>query len=346
VTRAEATPAPADPGVRAPDSADAEASRAEHARAARAHRVAWPASLRRRAELAWGRAQLELLHRGVAAFAGLATSRLPIPGGELTLFSRPGHGTSGAARPLPLVCMHGFGGDKETWLLLAAALGRAVPLYALDLPGHGDSTMPETPVTIACHAGAAIAAMDRLGIQRAVVCGNSMGGGVALRLAVDHPERVAALVLISSVGSDIHHHAAVAAWRTGKNPLIPEEHEVDDFIAAALDESNKIPLSIIRYVATTRARAARRLRRLFDDFTSHHGPAGIPADLSTVAAPALIIHGEKDQIVDRQAAETLHRRLPNAQLHHLAKVGHAPQLEAPRRTALLVRDFLHRIAQR
>lgn len=319
-------------------------ARTESARAARVARVAWPDSLRRRAELAWGRAQLEVLHHGVAAFAGLRPRRLRIPGGELAMMTRPGHATSSAPRPLPLLCMHGFGGDKETWLLLAAALGRAVPLHAIDLPGHGDSTMPDEPVTIACHARAAVAALDRLGIERAVVCGNSMGGGVALRLAVDHPERVAALVLISSVGSDIHHHAAVAAWRTGKNPLIPEEHEVDDFIAAALDESNKIPLSIIRYVATTRARAAHRLRRLFDEFTGHHGAAGIPADLSPVRAPALVIHGERDQLVDRAAAEILHRRLPRAELHHLARVGHAPQLEAPRRTANLVRDFLHRIA--
>jgi 2-hydroxymuconate-semialdehyde hydrolase len=212
--------------------------------------------------------------------------------------------------------------------------------------GYGGSAMPrDEPVTIGCHARAALAAMDRLGIARAVVCGNSMGGGVALRLAVDHPERVAALVLISSVGSDVHHHAAVAAWRTGKNPLIPEEHEVDDFIATALDESSKIPLSIIRYVATTRARAAARLRVLFDDFAGHHGAEGVPADLSGITAPALVLHGERDQLVDRAAAEALHRRLPRAELHHLAHVGHAPQLEAPRRTAQLIADFLHRIAR-
>jgi pimeloyl-ACP methyl ester carboxylesterase len=301
-------------------------------------------SLSRRLELVWGRCQLEALEFAVGAFARLRPSRLSrlsVPGLELAMASRPGR-----AGATPLVCLHGFGGDKETWLLLAAALGPSVPLYAIDLPGHGGSTMPGEPVTIGCHARAALAAMDRLGIERAVVCGNSMGGGVALRLAVDHPERVAALVLISSVGSDVHHHAAVAAWRTGKNPLIPEEHEIDDFIASALDGPSHIPISVIRYVATTRARAATRLRQLFEDFAGNHGAEGVPADLSAITAPALILHGEKDPLVDHAAAEELHVRLPGSELHHLPRVGHAPQLEAPRRTAQLVRDFLHRSLRR
>jgi pimeloyl-ACP methyl ester carboxylesterase len=144
------------------------------------------------------------------------------------------------------------------------------------------------------------------------------------------------------VGADVHHHAAVAAWRTGKNPLIPEEHEIDEFISAAMDGPTHIPLSIIRYVATTRARAAARLRRLFDDFAGHHGAEGVPAELEHIAAPALVLHGERDPLVDHLAAEQLAASLPTAELHHLAGVGHAPQLEAPRRTAQLVRDFLHR----
>lgn len=303
-----------------------------------------PSSVRptvsRRLELLWGRAQLEVLHRGFAALARLKADRVVLPDVTLAVTRRAGR--DGA---MPLVCLHGFGGDKETWLLLAAALGPWVPLTAIDLPGHGESSMPAAatgPLTIGRHARAALAAMDRLGIERAVVCGNSMGGGVALRLAVDHPERVAGLVLISSVGSDMHHHAAVAAWRTGKNPLIPEEHEIDDFIAAALDGPSHIPISVIRYVATTRARAAARLRRLFHDFTSHHGAEGVPAELSSIQVPALIVHGVTDPIISHDDAEKLHQRLAGSELHHLPRVGHAPQLEAPRQTAQLVRDFLHR----
>ncbi len=292
----------------------------------------------RRLELAWGRTQLGALHRGVAALAKLERRHYKDALGELDLLAR----TGADPRAVPLVCAHGFGGDKETWLLLAAALGRRRGLVALDLPGHGRSSLPDAPVTIAFHAEAVRRVMDHLGVRRAIVCGNSMGGGVALRLAADHPERVAALVLISSVGSDVHHHAAVAAWRAGKNPLIPDEHEIDEFIDNALDGPTLIPRSVIRYVATNRARAARKLRRLFDEFAAGHGDEGVPAELERITAPTLIVHGARDKIIDRKTAEELCRRLPRAELHHLPAAGHAPQLEAPRRTAALVRGFLHR----
>jgi pimeloyl-ACP methyl ester carboxylesterase len=295
----------------------------------------------RRLELAWGEWQLKALHHGVAALAQLRRDRIMDPRGDLEIMTRPGRDPSA----LPLVCVHGFGGDKETWLLLTAALGRDRGVVAIDLPGHGRSALPVEPVTIACHAAAVLRVMDHLGLARAIVCGNSMGGGVALRLAVDHPERVAALILIASVGSDVHQHAAAAAWRTGPHPLIPEEHEIDEFIANAIDGPTLIPRSIIRYVATTRARAAGKLRRLFDDFADGHGDQGVPGELERISVPALVIHGDRDKIVDRSTAERLGQRLPDSELRHLPNVGHAPQLEAPRVTARLIRDFLDRMGR-
>ncbi|HRC56064.1 MAG TPA: alpha/beta fold hydrolase [Kofleriaceae bacterium] len=293
----------------------------------------------RRIELAWGRTQLTALHRGVGAIAQMRRAHYRDALGELDLLVRPGRDP----RAVPLLCVHGFGGDKETWLLLAAALGRERGVIAIDLPGHGRSSLPDVAVTIAVHAQAALRVMDHLKVPRAIVCGNSMGGGVALRLALDHPERVAALALISSVGSDVHQHAAVAAWRAGKNPLIPDEHEIDEFIDTALDGPTLIPRSVIRYVATTRARAARKLRRLFDEFAAGHGAEGVPDELERITAPTLVLHGARDKIIDRSTAEALCRRLPRSELHHMPKVGHAPQLEAPRRTAAILRDFLRRL---
>lgn len=298
-------------------------------------------STARRLELAWGRTQLVAMQRGVAALAQMRRSHLRDQHGELDLLVRPGRDPDAT----PLVCVHGFGGDKETWLLLAAAIGRGRGVIALDLPGHGRSSLPDAPVTIALHAEAVRRVMDHCNVARAIVCGNSMGGGVALRLAANHPERVSALVLVSSVGSDVHHHAAVAAWRTGPNPLIPSEHEIDEFIDNSLDGPTLIPRSVIRYVATSRSRAARKLRRLFEEFAAGHGEEGVPEQLERILAPTLVLHGERDKIIDRRTAEALCRRLPRAELYHLPRVGHAPQLEAPRRTAALLLDFLRRQAR-
>lgn len=299
-----------------------------------------PARRSRRLELLWGRSQLAALHHGFAAFARLRRLRISTPHGDLSIMVRPGRN----ARALPLVCLHGFGGDKETWLLLAASLGRERGMVLIDLPGHGGSSLPVQPVTIGFHAAAVWRVLDQIGISSAILCGNSMGGGVALRMAADQPQRVAALILVASVGSDVHQHAAVAAWRAGPNPLIPEEHEVDDFIATAFDAPTLIPRSVIRYVAITRARAAVKLRRLFDDFATGQGAEGVPGELQSITMPALVIHGDRDQIVDRATATQLSQRLPQAELHAMDRVGHAPQIEAPRRTAGLITDFLRRIS--
>ncbi|MEZ4359010.1 MAG: alpha/beta fold hydrolase [Kofleriaceae bacterium] len=294
----------------------------------------------RRLELTWGRLQLLAMQRSVTLVASLRGTVVQSPLGDLEVLSRVGRDPS---LP-PLVCVHGFGGDKETWLLLAASLGRERGLIMFDLPGHGRSQLPNHAVTIRRHADATLRVMDHLGVRRAILCGNSMGGGVALRLAADHPARVAALVLIASVGSDVHHHAAVAAWREGPNPLIPAEHEIDEFLATALRGTTKIPRAVLRYVATTRARSAAKLHRLFEDFASGHGAEGVPQELERLDMPTLVLHGELDAIVDRATAEQLTARLPRAELHHLAHVGHAPQLEAPRRTARLLGAFLRRTA--
>ena len=82
--------------------------------------------------------------------------------------------------------------------------------------------MPEHAASIRHHAEAVLRVLDHAGVDRAIVCGNSMGGGVALRLAASWPDRVAGLVLVASIGRDIHEGAA-RAWVDGDNPLIPRE---------------------------------------------------------------------------------------------------------------------------
>lgn len=112
----------------------------------------------------------------------------------------------GAADLAPIVLLHGFTGDTTTWAAFADAWAaayrrRAGPsLYAVDLVGHGRSPDPDDPAAYRLEAQAAsvCAALAAQGIDRAVWLGYSMGGRVALAAAVRHPERVAALVLVST----------------------------------------------------------------------------------------------------------------------------------------------------
>lgn len=119
-----------------------------------------------------------------------------------------------------LVLLHGFGGTRHTWDLLAARLEseRYLPL-ALDLPGHGDAAAEDDPVTFAGCVAHVLAQSP----QRFVLCGYSLGGRIALQVALAAPERVARLVLVSTTAgiSD----AAERAQRREADRRLAEELE-------------------------------------------------------------------------------------------------------------------------
>ena len=227
--------------------------------------------------------------------------------------------------------------------MMAALIPRARGLALIDLPGHGRSAdVPEERASIRHHAEAALRVLDQEGIDRAVVCGNSMGGGVALRLATSWPDRVAGLVLVASVGRDVH-DAGARAWVTGDNPLIPREADVERFMELVLERPPPVGRAVIRHVITQRARRADALHRLFRGFVLAGGDAGVPRELGGIRQPALVIHGEQDRIIDKRVAEDLAATLPSAELIVMRGVGHAPQLEAPRHTARIVERFARRL---
>lgn len=285
-------------------------------------------------EVAVGGVQLRALTRAVALAAGVRAARTPE---GVAYYARP------ARRGLPLVGVHGFGGDKETWLLMSALVPRARGVALIDLPGHGRSAdVAETHASIRHHAEAVLRVLDAQRLERAVICGNSMGGGVALRLAASWPDRVAGLVLVASVGRDVHDGGA-RAWVHGDNPLIPRHADVERFMELVLERPPPVGRAVIRYVITERARRADALHRLFRGFILQAGDTGVPRDLAAIAQRALVIHGEQDRIIDKRVAEDLAAALPRAELVVMRGVGHAPQLEAPRHMARIVERFARQL---
>ena len=96
----------------------------------------------------------------------------------------------------PLVCLHGITAQHRAFNALARELGDARPVAGVDLRGRGDSEKPSSGYGLAAHASDVVRVLDHLGLEDAVVVGHSMGAFVALRLALDHPDRVRALVLL------------------------------------------------------------------------------------------------------------------------------------------------------
>ena len=292
-------------------------------------------TLRNDLEVAFGGAQLRVLEKAIQTAAGLAARTTE--DGAVAFYARPG-------KKLPIVGIHGFGGDKETWLMMAALVSRARGIALVDLPGHGRSRdVDEVAASTRGHAEAVLRVLDAAGIERAILCGNSMGGGVSLRIATTWPDRVAGIVLVASVGREIHDGGARAWAEAGENPLIPRVEDIDKFMALVLERPPPVGKAVIRHVITQRARKADVLAKLFRGFILAGGDEGVPKELGAIDRPVLVIHGEQDRIIDRRVAEDLVQALPRAELVVMRGVGHAPQLEAPRHTARLVEAFARRV---
>jgi len=103
-------------------------------------------------------------------------------------------------RAVPVLFLHGFGGDLDNWLFNLDAVGEAAPVIALDLPGHGQS-QPKLPGTsLAALAGFVVEFLDQLDVERVHLVGHSMGGAIAAQIAKRHPDRAASVALVNSAG--------------------------------------------------------------------------------------------------------------------------------------------------
>jgi pimeloyl-ACP methyl ester carboxylesterase len=238
-------------------------------------------------ELTAGKYGLAILRRATAAAAGLRAGTAD----GIAFLHRPGGGT-------PMVAIHGFGGDKETWLLWAPFLARRRPLLLIDLPGHGGSrdARSDDAAEFGARAQAEVvlAAMDACGIERAILCGNSMGGGIAQRIARTWPARAAALVLVASVAHEMAESELSRELARGRNLLIPDGNvDHDEFLRRVVEKPPRVPRAVQRYVAAERARAQPRLERVWRGWTGTTGDAGVPADPEAIAQPALIVHGDR-----------------------------------------------------
>jgi pimeloyl-ACP methyl ester carboxylesterase len=293
-----------------------------------------------RIETAIGGVQYRLLTRGAARVLGFDDGAIDVDGVHVPFLAR-GWG-------VPIVLVHGFGADKESWLTMAASLPRKHATIIPDLPGFGVAGHIGPERAAAKHQAAVIAKLlDRLGYARAHLVGSSMGGGISLRFAQDFPARVTSLSLIGSVGPIVEKSELMLALDRGDNPLIIESAaEIDRMMHFVAEQVPRYPRTILRYVGERRAGLRDHFSALFRGWRDPNDGDGISEDLSTITAPALVIQGDRDRVIHPSTARALAEQLPNARLEMLAGIGHVPQMEAPRKTAQLVESFVAEVEAR
>jgi pimeloyl-ACP methyl ester carboxylesterase len=234
----------------------------------------------------------------------------------------------------PITVLHGIGSGATAF---GATLARIRPhvrrLVALDLPGHGFSAAPATILTPEALFGGLHAALDQLVDEPMVLVGNSLGGALALRYAVEHPERVLALVLASPAGarvSDAEWRALVEAFRIesasqARRLLGRLYHRVPWYMPA-------VALGF-RDVMQRRA-----IRDLLETATVDDLPA--PERLRALKMPVLLLWGRSERILPASSLAYFRRNLPpHALVEEPAGFGHCPHFDDPERLASRVIDF-------
>ena len=250
-----------------------------------------------------------------------------------------------------LLLLHGFTGSGATWTPHLEAW-RGFTTVAVDLLGHGESDRPRDPARYRMErcVDDLTALLDQLGIRRAAVLGYSMGGRVALRLALHAPERLWALVLESA--SPGIEDAAEREDRVRSDAAQADEIERDG-VAAFIDRWQALPLFASQARAPASARQELRRQRLSNDPTGlSNSLRGMGAGaqqpvfdrLGELRTPALLLAGALDEkycAFARRAAAAL----PCARLRIVPDAGHTVHLEQPQAFAVAVREFLESCAR-
>ena len=253
----------------------------------------------------------------------------------------------------PLILLHGVGDNAFDWTWVMPALARTHRVYAPDLPGSGGSAKPEGDDYSPAYFGRFLNAfLDALGIERAAVVGNSLGGLVGLRLALTNPERVTALGLLASAGLGRRVSPALrslalpgygglaVAW--GKRPPGAAQRALGRS-ALLFGSPGKIPVKWLKQ----QYRLARQPGFLEAQLATVRAQIGLRGQrqlvldqLPSLRVPTLVVWGERDRVLPLAQAREAISRIPDGSLELIPDCGHLPQVERPDRLAEILQAFL------
>ena len=244
-----------------------------------------------------------------------------------------------------IILIHGFGSSLLTWDAWADRLKGSYRVVRFDLPGFGLTGVDPTGDYSDARAGQIIAGlMDQLGLRRATIAGNSLGGRVAWMFAAEHPERVDKLILISPDGF------ASPGFEYGKKPDVPLMMRLLPYVLprpmlkASLAPAYGDPahLSDARVSTYYDMMLAPGVRRAVIDRMGQDVRQDPTARLRQIRAPTLLLWGEKDGMIPFANAADYARTIPNATVAALPELGHVPFEEAPDVSLAPVLAFLAR----
>lgn len=241
--------------------------------------------------------------------------------------------------PRVMLLIHGFGAGTFSWRELIPHFERDFRIVAVDLKGYGYSERDaDAGLSASDQVTMLKALLDRLGIERVVVAGHSMGGGIAQRFAAAHPEMVEAIILAASVtGDEGVGRPRPPAWLV--RPFAP--------LIGALTASRLLRLCYYdKSYLTPEVRAGYmgpfRVRGSLDGMLAmmRDTAADPPIDSARITAPVLLLYGAHDRVVPLKSGQRIRERVPHARLVVVDRAAHNFIEERHEECAAAIREFL------
>ena len=257
-----------------------------------------------------------------------------------------------------LLLIHGMAGSSATWNAVIPQLSKKYRVIAPDLLGHGESAKPRGDYSLGAFAVLLRDLLDELGITRATVIGQSLGGGVAMQFAYQHRDYCERLVLISSggLGPDLswtlrllsapgvelilpviapqpvlNAGDKVLSWLSSAGIHAPRADEMWNAYSSLADrQTRQAFLRTLRSVVDYRGQAVSALNKLH----------------LTSQLPTLLIWGDRDRIIPVDHGYAAHDAFSGSRLEVLGGVGHFPQVEAPTAVVEILEDFIASTARK
>jgi pimeloyl-ACP methyl ester carboxylesterase/putative sterol carrier protein len=256
----------------------------------------------------------------------------------------------------PLVLLHGLGATKISWLPFLAPLSSRYRLIVPDLPGHGESAKPKADYSPQVHASTIRCLMDELDMGQASIVGNSLGGRIALEMALRWPERVRDLSLLDPSVPGLRWRyllgfARIIPSEVGAIPFPLRERWVEAVIRRLFADPARLgnassQLAAAEFIRVNHDAAARMafvasLRHIVTE-----RPNDFYRRLEQVGQRTLVLFGAEDRLIPPALGARLAQHIPNARLIVLEDCGHVPQFEATDATLDALVSFLEDGAKR
>jgi pimeloyl-ACP methyl ester carboxylesterase len=249
--------------------------------------------------------------------------------------------------PSPILLLHGTSSSLHTWEPWAQALRTKRRVISVDLPGYGlTGPFPDGDYRLSRYTRFVGQLLDALGVQHAVLAGNSFGGQVAIEMALEQPARVDKLILVDALAYPGDPKSVPIGFRIARMPglnqlmryMLPRRVVEDSLREVMGDPSKVTPELVDRYFdmsvrAGNRASLPARFRYLPTDASAKR--------IGQISQQTLIIWGGRDRLIPPENGERLHREIAGSQLLVFPELGHVPQEEDPATTVAAAIEFLN-----